>query len=789
MTYAYPGTAIELLYERYASFDLLVDSRRLADPEKTLFFALGGARTNGHKYIVGLYKRGVRHFVIRKKGGEGFAKDALAALREVLRSTAVSVVVADDPLAFLQGLAAHHRRQFQIPVVAITGSNGKTIVKDWLAGLLSRRFRVCASPRSFNSQIGVPLSVWQLRATHEIAVFEAGVSKVGEMERLADIIQPTCGAFTMLGSAHAEGFHSPEQKHREKMRLFTGADWVVVPADDNASIGLLRSMNVEVVAQLGFGHHLVEVEEVPLHLQFPALNAIYLENAFTAVAVAFTLGMSQTEIASGVADFQPLSNRLEQREGLHGGPVINDSYSNDISALTAALNFAMAQNPHEKLTLILGTLQPGTIDSGLKHILEDLVSRIITVGRRNHPVRGHLHYPDTAALLSDLSNITFSKETILIKGASYEGFDRIADTLSRKQHRTVLRIDLAALRHNFLLYRKQVDARMIVMVKASAYGGGALPVARTLVDAGADALAVAYPDEGKALREGGVELPIMVLNAAPHTFNRMREDALDPVVHSTEGLRQAAAAGLRVHLEIDSGMGRLGFADRALDDLILTLTTGRYERSVISVFTHLAASESPDHDEFTRQQLRVFDAAYERIKAVLSVAPLRHVLNTNGISRFPEAAFDFVRLGIGLYGVGDAQQTGLRPVLELTTRITAVYDRAAGTTIGYGRRGKLSRDSRIAVLAIGYADGLPRAVGEGRFSVMINGMLAPIIGAVCMDMTMVDVSGIAGVTAGGTAIVFGPDHPLESLAEAAQTIPYEILTGIGERVHRVYSQE
>lgn len=716
-------------------------------------------------------------------------KSALKASRAVLRAEGVTVIVAEDPLVFLQDLAAHHRQQFSIPVVGVTGSNGKTIVKDWLASMLAQRYSVCASPRSFNSQIGVPLSVWQLNSAHEIAVFEAGVSKVGEMERLAKIIQPTCGAFTMLGAAHEDGFHSSGQKHRQKMLLFLEAEWVVVPADDNASIGLLRKMDVEVVHQLGFGHHLVEVEEVPLSLDIPPFPPLYLENAYTVIGVAYTLGLTIAEISTGLATLQPLGNRLEQREGLHGGPVINDSYSNDLSALAAAIDFARAQNPHENLTLILGTLQTGHIDGALQQLLDDHVTRLIAVGNRNQQMRGTLHYRNADALLHDLPNLSFSKETILVKGASYEGLDRVADALSRKQHRTVLHIDLAALRHNFLQYRNAVNTRMIVMVKASAYGGGALPVARTLVDAGVDHLAVAYPDEGKALRQGGIELPIMVLNAAPHTYSRMRDDALDPVVHSTEGLRLAAAAGLHVHLEIDTGMGRLGFAGEELDELTELIAAGQYTRSIVSVFTHLAASEASEHDAFTRQQLELYNQAYQRISALLPSPPSRHVLNTNGISRFPEAAFDFVRLGIGLYGIGDGNQPGLRPVLKLTTRITAVNNRTAGSTVGYGRRGVLTRDSQIAVLAIGYADGLPRLASNGNFSVLINDQLAPVVGSVCMDMTMVDVTEIENVVEGGEAVVFGPQHPIKHLAESAETIPYEILTGIGERVHRVYSQE
>lgn len=807
MTLHYPSTPISDLYEHFRSFQLLVDSRRLADPGKTLFFALPGARTDGHDFIADLYQRGVRHFVVHPDRARSQVR------REVLRSEDIHLVVTPDPLLLLQDLAAHHRQQFDIPVVGITGSNGKTIVKDWLVELLRDEYAVCASPRSFNSQIGVPLSVWQLADHHEVAVFEAGVSKSGEMERLATIIRPTCGAFTMLGTAHAAGFRSPEQKLRQKLRLFDGADWVVVSADDNPTKSVLREMDIEVVSQLGHGRRLVEVAEIPLAFDFPDWPQIYLDNAATALAVAHTLGISHTALTTAFPRLQPLGNRLEQREGLHGGPVINDSYSNDLSALAAALDFAVAQNPHAGLTLILGTLQSGYSAEDLEYTLADRVTRLITVGKKNNRFSqnnpgtsaalsrtaegrneingtgGKRHYASPEALLADLVNISFANETILVKGASTEDLGRVADALSRQQHRTVLRIDLAALRQNFERYRRLAGTRMIVMVKASAYGGGALPVARTLADAGADYLAVAYPDEGAALRRGGIRLPVMVLNAAPHTFTRMRDDALEPVVHSLDGLRRAVAAQLRVHLEFDTGMGRLGFVEADMKSLLTELKLPEYASAIASVFTHLAASEDPAHDAFTRSQLEAFTVRCDQLDAVLTVPPLRHALNTNGISRFPKYGMDYVRLGIGLYGIGDAAQTEIRSVLRLTCRVTAVSDRPAGSSIGYGRRAVLQRNSRVAVLAIGYADGLPRSAGEGRFSVLIGGRPAPTLGSVCMDMTMVDVTELPDVRAGDEAVIFGPEHPVELLAEAAETIPYEVLTGIGERVHRVYSQE
>ncbi len=797
--------SIPTLYDRYRDFDLLVDSRRLGDAAKTLFFALPGQRTHGNKFVGPLYRKGVRHFVVLRQAQQGAQTQVQQELEQQGKYSEAIFLLTDDPLRLLQQLATHHRRQFDIPVLAITGSNGKTIVKDWLAQLLQPYLNVCASPRSYNSRIGVPLSVWRLRAEHEVAIFEAGISEAGEMAALAEIIRPTCGLFTMLGSAHAAGFSDARAKHREKMTLFRGTDWVVVPADDTDSVGLLRKLNVDPITHLGINRRWLEVDEVSLKMDFPDLPTIYLENAYAAATAAYALGLNKEQIAAGLDDLRILDNRLEQREGLHGGPVINDSYSNDLTALAAALDFAEARANSGKLCLILGTIQPRSSSShstsvsapedDLLPLLRPRLTRLLTIGETNaslaRAISGARHFTRPEALLAELGNIPFSPgEVILIKGASQERLDRVADTLSRKQHRTLLRIDLAALRHNFNVYRASTSAQMIVMVKASAYGGGAPPVAHALAEAGADYLAVAYPDEGSLLREHGLKLPIMVLNAASHDFERMGKDNLEPVVHRLEDLQRIKDSGLKVHLELDTGMARLGFRPAELEGLLTELRSGTYERIISSVFTHLAASEDGAHDDFTRQQISAFDAAYKRIAEALGTSPPRHLLNSNGISRFPENAYEYVRLGIGLYGIGDAgKASALRPVLTFSTRVTAVFELKAGESIGYGRRGTMTQDGKVAILSVGYADGLPRLAGEGRFSIRIKSGLASIIGSVCMDMTMVEVTHLPEVKVGDEAILFGAGHPIELLSEAAMTIPYEILTGIGPRVHRVYTAE
>ena len=769
---------IPTLYRRYQDFDLVVDSRQVSRPALTLFFALAGERSDGHDYIAGLMQRGVHHFVVRRVPRDEVSQDG-------------TFIRVDDPLLLLQQLATHHRRQFSdLPVVAITGSNGKTIVKDWLTQLLRATYTVCATPRSYNSQIGVPLSVWQLRPQHGVAVFEAGISKPGEMEKLRDIIQPTGGILTNIGTAHRASFADAAEHLREKLLLFTEVNWLILPQLERLARDTIEDLypRVRLIAA-------PTQESIPFNLsRTHRLGGIYQHNAQLALAAAEVVGVPAQMLRQAAADFHPLSNRLEQREGRDGGPIINDSYSNDLSALAAALQFAERHNPFPDLTLILGTVQSlPQLPDRLRALIGDRVSRLLLIGPANQQLLSTFpdaeHFKDTEELLQHLPRLTFTRQTVLIKGASYEHFDRIADALSRQLHRTQLRIDLTALRHNLRVYRSLLppDCKLLVMAKASAYGSGALPVAQLLQEAGTDYLAVAYAEEGHALRRGGIHLPIMVLNAAPYTLAGMIADRLEPVVHSLEHFRIAAQLGLKMHLEIDTGMGRLGFSLREFERDVAQLRSPL----VVSLFTHLAASEDPTHDDFSRQQIATFDEAYRAYTAGGGAPVQRHVLNSNGIARFPEATYEMVRLGIGLYGVGDATLAGqLQAALSLTATVSAISERSAGETVGYGRRGLVSRaDARIAVVSIGYADGLPRAAGEGRFALRIHGQLAPTIGAVCMDMCMVDVTEIAEVRVGDVITVFGPDHPVGLLAGAVGTIPYEIFTGIGPRVHRIYEGE
>ena len=787
---------ITRLYSLYQSFDLVIDSRLVGEPERTLFFALPGERRDGHEFIPLLLRHGVRHFIVEAPQLAG-QQAAIAEALDGAEDEAPVFTQVPDPLLVMQHLAAHHRRQFSIPVVAVTGSNGKTIVKNWLRELLSVDREVCASPRSYNSRIGVPLSIWRMHARHAVAVIEVGISRPGDMDVLRAIVQPTHGVLTFIGTAHLGQFPSQEALAREKLSLFRDCQAVVLRQNEryyDLAAALLGEERL--VPWFGVGTSGILVAGKTFALDYPDLPAVYLDNARAATAAATLFAPDWKLVQKAVRHFVVSGNRLEQRTGRDGNVVINDTYSNDLSALGAALEFAETQDPYGSITLILGHVQEvDGLDRRLAALLAQRIGRLILVGDRHASLREafpHLRmFASVADLARTLPELSFQRQTVLVKGASYQGMDQIADMLSRQLHRTVLAVDLSALRHNFRTYRRSLPSgcAIVVMAKASAYGSGALPVARLLESIGAAYLAVAYPEEGRELRRGGIRLPIMVLNAEAYSFPMLVEYELEPVVHRAEELRYATRLGLASHLELDTGMARLGFLEDEFLELLEPETDLAFVK-VASIFTHLAASESEEHDLFTKQQLDLFDRLYAAYRSVGGPDVKRHALNTNGISRFPDAAYDMVRLGIGLYGIGDSlRQPYLLPALSLTTTVTAISQRKAGQTVGYGRRGLLENDTRLAVLSIGYADGLPRLAGEGHFGVRINNHLAPTVGCVCMDMCTVDITGIEGVRVGDVATVFGPEHPIEILAAAARTIPYEILTGIGQRVHRVYVGE
>ncbi|MBO2008578.1 bifunctional UDP-N-acetylmuramoyl-tripeptide:D-alanyl-D-alanine ligase/alanine racemase [Hymenobacter negativus] len=825
---------------------LLLDSRRVGLPVGAVFFALRGLSHDGHRYLPALYSQGVRLFIIEENTT---LLNGLSAYSEA------GIIEVASPLAALQTLAAVHREEFNGPVFGITGSNGKTTVKEWLAQLLSPDEDICRSPRSYNSQVGVPLSVWELNPErHTLGIFEAGISEVGEMERLAAIIQPTEGIFTTIGTAHDAGFTSAEQKLREKLRLFEGAHFqrLFYCADQPlvrtavVSLGLptfcwtrqptqSADLRFTLVAASGDSTSL-QAEYVATGLtatfSLPFADEPSIENGLHCLAVLLHRQVEPAEIQRRLARLHPVAMRLEMKLGRHDSYLLDDTYNNDLAGLALALNALARQSRPGRRTLILSdVLESGLTGEALYARVVGLlpaagVSRVVGIGEEisrelcaksanNEELSIEVEssevnsacsiqvFPTTEAFLAQLNPADFVHETILIKGARRFGFERIVAALQAQQHGTVLEVNLDALSHNLQYYRRQLrpGTKLMVMVKAFAYGAGSYEVASLLEFQRADYLAVAYADEGIALREAGISLPIMVMNAAPDAFETLRRYRLEPEIYSFEMLDEYLATfdipselpAPKIHLKLDTGMRRLGFDEAELPTLAARLRQHTAHLPVASMMTHLAAADEPGHDDFTREQLAAFRRMTTVLEAALGHSVLKHVLNSAGILRFPEAHFDMVRLGIGLYGVdasNTSDPTALRPVSQLRTTISQIKTLPAGATVGYGRRGTAAAtERRIATLAIGYADGYDRRFGNGAGTVLIHGQPAPLLGSVCMDMCMVDVTAIPQARAGDVALVFGDGLPLPELAGRIGTIAYELLTNVSERVKRVFVSE
>ncbi|MVN76845.1 bifunctional UDP-N-acetylmuramoyl-tripeptide:D-alanyl-D-alanine ligase/alanine racemase [Hymenobacter sp. HMF4947] len=851
---------------------LLLDSRRVGLPEGAVFFALRGPNHDGHHHLAALYAKGVRLFVV-----------AYPPASLVPFAGAGFIQVADTLVA-LQTLAAAHRAAFTGPVWAITGSNGKTIVKEWLAQLLAPDEDICRSPKSYNSQVGVPLSVWELApGRHTLGIFEAGISERGEMDKLAAIIRPTHGIFTTLGTAHDAGFSSETEKLDEKLRLFErpGFERLVYCADQPAVHAAVQAQGLPPLAwtklaapgatlrfrlkPAGAGSTTVRVRlgdgatALGLALDQAALRAAArftlpfadepsVENALHCLAVLLwrqldpATALDPAEIQRRLLRLHPVAMRLEMKAGRHGCYLLDDTYNNDLAGLALALDALSRQARPGGRTLILSdVLESGLNGPELYARVAALmqahgVTRLIGVGQelshyyqaelaeaaRAHQANGARAllrlaqpdsrmaiqtYPTTEALLADLRSTDFQNETILIKGARRFGFERVVAALQQLQHGTVLEVNLDALTHNLQHYRRQLrpGTKLMVMVKAFAYGSGSYEVASLLEFQKADYLAVAYPDEGQQLRDNGISLPIMVLNPGPDSFGQLRRYRLEPEIYSLERLRDYLAATQEatadgegplppLHLKLDTGMRRLGFAEDDLPGLLALLRAHRNRLPVAGIMTHLAAADDPAHDEFTREQLSTFRRMAAAIEEALGHSVLKHALNSAGIRRFPEAQFDMVRLGVGLYGVeagrDDAQPSDLLPVSTLRTTVSQVKTLPPGATVGYGRRGAATaHERRVATLAIGYADGYDRRFGNGAGLVLLHGHRAPVVGSVCMDMLMVDVTDIPEAQPGDVAVVFGAGLDISELAARIGTIPYELLTNVSERVKRVFVSE
>ena len=795
---------------------ILTDSRSLCFPEETLFFALKTKRNDGHKYIADLYRRGVRNFVVSEVPSEASGFEHVNFLK------------VPNPLKALQRLAARHREKFQVPVIGITGSNGKTVVKEWLYQLLGSSRVVTRSPRSYNSQIGVPLSVWLMNERTEVGIFEAGISEMGEMETLKPIIQPTIGILTNIGGAHQENFPSLQDKCMEKLQLFKDCDVIIYNGDDEfVSSCVAKSLFTarEIAWSTKDAERPLFIEKILKddtgttvkyrylgffkEYRIPFIDDASIENSLHCLAAALYLMVSPEVIAERMLRLEPIAMRMEVKEGKNNCILINDSYNSDFVSLDIALDFMSrrTEDKGRKRTLILSDmLESGQTGKQLYKQIADLahsrgVDHIIGVGEEisasanRFDIEKHFFRTTTELLESGLLD-TLRNEVVLIKGARTFHFDEITDLLELKVHETILEINLNALVDNLNYYRNKLkpETKMVCMVKASAYGAGSFEIAKTLEDQRVDYLAVAVADEGADLRKAGISSPIIIMNPEITAFKTMFDYRLEPEVYSFHLLEELIKAAERegvtsfpIHVKIDTGMHRLGFVPDEVPRLVERL---HRQTAVIprSVFSHLVGSDAERFDAFTHQQIEAFDRASQMLQEGFKHKILRHICNTAGIERCPEAQFDMVRLGIGLYGIDPYSNRILHNVTTLKTTILQIHDVPADETVGYSRKGVLARDSRIAAIPIGYADGLNRHLGNGHAYCLVNGKKAPYVGNICMDVCMVDVTDI-DCKEGDKVVVFGDSLPVTVLSDILDTIPYEILTGVSNRVKRVYYQD
>lgn len=794
---------------------LLIDSRRLVFPSATLFFALHSPRRRGEIFVEELYNAGVKSFVVTKHFDHSKFREA-------------NFLFVDDPLRALQKVAAFHRKQFQIPVIGITGSNGKTIVKEWLYQLLHHDYNIVRSPKSYNSQIGVPLSVWQMNASNDLAIFEAGISEVGEMDFLEAIIQPTIGILTNVGAAHSAGFINKEQKINEKLKLFQRAYTIVSNNQDTVINAVISKTDKSKLFIWGNGDanlKVIDVEKVGgctkitalfsgkmLTISIPFTDTASIENAITCWSLLLYLKVDNEVISQRMQQLQSVEMRLQLKKANNNCSIINDSYSNDLSSLRMALDFLHQQSGNQSTTVILSDLgEVSSSDEQYQKILQALVhgkvNKFIGIGPRLVALQGlfknsiphSFFYSSVEAFINHFINIRFRDEVILLKGARSFEFEQINLLFEQKVHQTVLEVNLSAMVHNLKEYQQYVQptTKVMAMVKAFSYGSGSAEIASVLQFHKVDYLAVAYADEGVELRKSGIQMPVMVMNPEKITFQSLVEYNLEPELYSfsilkafNEYLQNEGLQQFPVHIKIDTGMHRLGFEPVDIEALVSFLEEN--PRLVVkSVFSHLVGSESAVHDNFTYKQVELFVEACDRIKEATGYLFIRHISNSAAIFRHPQFQFDMVRLGIGLYGVDNTAQKvlSLQPVATLRSTIAQIRMVKKDESVGYSRRGMVKRDSLIATIRIGYADGFNRKLGNCVGCVFIKGQLAPVIGNVCMDMTMIDVTDIAGVIEGDVVEIFGANLPIEKLAEWCETIPYEIMTSVSQRVKREYYEE
>jgi len=797
---------------------LLIDSRKLVFSPTTLFFAIKTEQGDGHHYIDELYREGVRSFVV-------------STVPDLVSFPEASFLLTDNVVASLQMLAVAHRKQFEFPVIGITGSNGKTIVKEWLNHLLQQEKNIVRSPRSYNSQLGVPLSIWQMQENQELGIFEAGISRTGEMDKLQKMILPDIGLLTNIGEAHGEGFDSMADKLAEKLQLFRDAQLLVYCKDhklvdvtvhqlmlsgdlkSSISWGTNPAADIVVSFHASAGRTIISADFKGISHGFsiPYVDPAAIENALHCFAICLQLGL-QDRVIPRMHDLPPLSMRLEMKQGQQGSTIINDSYNADLSGLMSALDFLGLQHPSRDRVAILSDVSGIAGDPRLAY--EKVASylrlkNIITLfavgeqfnafaGSFDHPSMNVFYFKDTEALLHHLQGVNFRDQVVLIKGARSFHFEKLSHFLESKNHQTRLEIDLSSVAQNLSQFKSGLNpaTKIMAMVKAFSYGAGSYEMANLLQFHHVNYIAVAYVDEGVELRKAGIRMPIMVMNTAPASFTSLVEYNLEPEIYSI-GFAQQLIAYLQqegisyfpVHIKLDTGMHRLGLEPADIGHFIDQLSnTSAFK--VKTVFTHLVASENPAHDDFTSIQLRRFDHCCDLLSAHFGYTFIKHAANTAAIRRHPSAEYDMVRIGIGLYGIDPGNtQLKMQEAVSLKTTIAQIKEVKKGESVGYGRHSIVNQDTRVATIRIGYADGYPRSLGNGKGTVLVRGKSFNTIGNVCMDMTMIDVTAESSINIEDEVLVFGKGHSIVDVAKDAGTIPYEIMTGISQRVPRIYLGE
>lgn len=785
-----------------------IDSRSLQNSESTLFFAIIGPNNDGHKYVAELLENGVVNFVVNY-------------IPSNLQGKA-NFLVVENTLQALQTFAATYRSDFDFPIIGITGSNGKTIIKEWLNFLLSPDYNIIRSPKSYNSQVGVPLSVLGINEKHNLGIFEAGISTVNEMVNLQRIIQPTIGILSNIGSAHDEGFHDAGEKIKEKLKLFSSVEVLIM--NKNRTIEAFLNPKIKtftwssedgkadvfVIAKESSDKTELKItfQKLCFKITIPFADQASIENAMHCLMVMLYFRYDQDIIQQRMTMLYPVEMRLKVKNGINNTTLIDDSYSSDFQSLKIALDFLESQKQYKKKTLILSDIfQSGLVTdelySQVSHlIVSNKINRVIAIGKTISGFKSKfpncIAFETTEKFLEGMDKISFENETILVKGARHFHFEEIVASLEEKTHETVLEINLNAISHNLNFYKSklQPQTKLMVMVKAFSYGNGGFEVAKLLSHHKVDYLGVAFADEGISLKNAGIDLPIMVLNPENTSFAAIIQHQLEPEIYSIKGLtaflkiaEQKKLKNFPIHIKLDTGMHRLGFEEENIDELIAKLKDNKTVQ-VKSILSHLATSDDMKFIDFTLSQIKLYEKLSSKLINELQIQPIRHILNTSGISNFPQAQYDMVRLGIGLYGVSndEEEQKLLENVGTLKSIISQIRTIEAGESVGYGRRFMAEKQTKIATIPIGYADGISRHWGNGVGYVVIKNKKAPILGSICMDMLMVDISEI-DCKEGNEVIIFGENPTVSYMAKKLETIPYEIMTSISQRVKRIFYRE